>query len=514
MDELAQLSRSGWHPVDVEAVCLTAMATWHAVPISQSDSSNSVTSVAGEWLHPRWVRTEPVPMVSRADRHGPAHRPYACRVHSGSPLQADDPAGSVVHGFRLASGSGPDGEDGPGDVSRSSAGLAGREIPPGQRLVRSLRRRPRLRAGLVQLAYVGGAVGAAIVTADIQAGPQVDAARTSNLLFAVGGGIISLVAVVFSLLFLTVQFASTTLSPRLNLFRDEPLVWHAFGLFVGVFVFATTAALRTSTREEMSVVIPVATIVLALAAMAVARNLQMSAFSSVQVGPTVQEITRRGRAVIDQLYELRTAETVAPSIPFEARSEVRWPGDDGYIRQVDVQRLFDSAIQHQSTIELPLRPGQYVRHGDVVLRHTIDPAGATGDDLLRHIEIGPDRTWEQDPLLAFRLLVDIGLRAQSPAINDPATCRHTIDAISGLLRYLADRHLTIGDITDRGSHARLVLRAVTWEDYVAAAVDELIEAGRSTPSVAARLVDVLDGLTLSVPVDRRHEIEQRLRVLA
>ena len=226
--------------------------------------------------------------------------------------------------------------------------------------MRSLRRRPRLRAGLVQLAYVAGAVGAAFLAAEIQAGPQVNAARTSNLLFAVGGGIISLVAVVFSLLFITVQFASTTLSPRLNLFRDEPLVWHAFGLFVGVFVFGMTAALRTSTREQMSVVIPTATILLALAAMAVARDLQMSAFSSVQVGPTVQEITRRGRAVIDQLYEQRTGETVAPSEPAEGGVEVLWSGDDGYMRQVDVQRLFDSAVQHQGTIQLPLRPGQYV----------------------------------------------------------------------------------------------------------------------------------------------------------
>lgn len=392
--------------------------------------------------------------------------------------------------------------------------MSGHEIPPGQRLVRSLRRRPRLRAGLVQLAYVAGAVGAAVLTAEIHTGPQVNAARTSNLLFAVGGGIISLVAVVFSLLFLTVQFASTTLSPRLNLFRDEPLVWHAFGLFVGVFVFAMTAALRTSTREEMSVVIPTATIVLALAAMAVARNLQMSAFSSVQVGPTVQEITRRGRAVIDQLYETRTTGTPAPSQPAEAKAEVLWLGDDGYIRQVDVQRLFDTAVQHQATIQLPLRPGQYVRHGDAVFRHDIDPADVADDDLLRHIEIGPDRTWEQDPLLAFRLLVDIGLRAQSPAINDPATCRHTIDAISGLLRYLADRHLTIGDITDSGGHARLVLRAVTWEDYVGAAVDELSDAGRGTASVTARLVAVLDDLTLAVPSDRRNEIRQRLQALA
>jgi uncharacterized membrane protein len=135
------------------------------------------------------------------------------------------------------------------------------------------------------------------------------------------------------------------------------------------------------------------------------------------------------------------------------------------------------------------------------------------DDLLRHIEIGPDRTWEQDPLLAFRLLVDIGLRAQSPAINDPATCRHTIDAVSGLLRYLADRHLAIGDITDPGGRARLVLRPVTWEDYVAAALDELIQAGRDTASIAARLVEVLDDLTTAVPEDRSQEIERRLQLL-
>ena len=162
----------------------------------------------------------------------------------------------------------------------------------------------------------------------------------SNMLFAVGGGIISLVAVVFSLLFLTVQFASTALSPRLNLFRDAPIVWHAFGLFVGVFVFATSAALRTSKREELSVVIPIATIALALAAMAVARNLQLRAFRSVQIGPTVQEITHRGRAIIDQLYEPRTAEPAAAARkPPEPGAEVLWLGDDGHIRQIDVQRL-------------------------------------------------------------------------------------------------------------------------------------------------------------------------------
>lgn len=403
--------------------------------------------------------------------------------------------------------------------SRSAGSIgADADSAPGQRLVRGLQRRPRLRAGLVQLVYVVGAVVAAFLLAGIRIGPQVNAARTSSLLFAIGGGIISLVAVVFSLLVLTVQFASTTLSPRLNLFRDTPLVWHAFGLFVGVFVFASTAALRTSKREEMSVFVPVATVVLALAAMVVASRLQMNAFRSLQIGPTVQDLTRRGRAVINHLYETRItleAEAEAEAMPrvrLQPAAEVRWWGDDGYVRQVDVQNLFDLAVEQKATIELNMRPGQYVRHGDVVIRHSL-PSGTDTDEMVAHIEIGPDRTWEQDPMLAFRLLVDIGLRAQSSAINDPATCRHTIDAVSSLLRYLADRHLSIGEVTDLDGQRRLLLPVPTWEAYVAAAFDELVEAGRSTPAVAARLTAVLDDLADTVPADRRDEIEQRRRHL-
>jgi formate hydrogenlyase subunit 4 len=41
----------------------------------------------------------------------------------------------------------------------------------------------------------------------------------------------------FSLLFLVVQWAFSSLSPRLNLFRDDPIVWRTFAFAIGVFVF-------------------------------------------------------------------------------------------------------------------------------------------------------------------------------------------------------------------------------------------------------------------------------------
>ena len=141
-------------------------------------------------------------------------------------------------------------------MTRAVPLASGRDIAPGQRLVRSCAASRDCAPASYQLSYLVGGLVAGLLAAGIETSPQVDAARSAGLLFAVAGGIIALVAVVFSLLFLTVQFASTTLSPRLNLFRDAPVVWRAFGLFTGVFVFATTAALRTSSKEEMSVVVP------------------------------------------------------------------------------------------------------------------------------------------------------------------------------------------------------------------------------------------------------------------
>jgi uncharacterized membrane protein len=61
-------------------------------------------------------------------------------------------------------------------------------------------------------------------------------------LVAVGIGIVTFIGVVYSLLFLVVQFGTTTFTPRLNLFRDTPIVRHTFGYFAGIMVFSFTAA--------------------------------------------------------------------------------------------------------------------------------------------------------------------------------------------------------------------------------------------------------------------------------
>ena len=65
-----------------------------------------------------------------------------------------------------------------------------------------------------------------------------------------GFGVLGLVTIIFSLLFLVVQWAFTSLSPRLTLFRDDPIVWRTFAFAVGVFVFSVTTALVIGDQQK------------------------------------------------------------------------------------------------------------------------------------------------------------------------------------------------------------------------------------------------------------------------
>ena len=93
--------------------------------------------------------------------------------------------------------------------------------------------------------------------------------------------------------------------------------------------------------------------------------------------------------------------------------------------------------------------------------------------LLRGIRLATSRTFEQDPQYAIRLLVDIAIRALSPAINDPTTAVQALDQIEDLLRRLGGRQLDRGQAFDTLGMLRLTFPVPTWEDYLALSFDEI-----------------------------------------
>ncbi len=116
--------------------------------------------------------------------------------------------------------------------------------------------------------------------------------------------------------------------------------------------------------------------------------------------------------------------------------------------------------------------------------------------------VGQERTLEQDPALAFRIMVDIASKGLSPAINDPTTAVLAIDQIHHLLRNVGGRHLDDERVRDAAGRVRLVYRTPAWEDFVQLAVTEIRQFGGASIQIARRLRAMLENLIQTLPAKR------------
>ena len=181
------------------------------------------------------------------------------------------------------------------------------------------------------------------------------------------------------------------------------------------------------------------------------------------------------------------------------------------IAQYDVQALVELAKQAEGVIVMPLAVGDSVVEGDAILtvrggRHML-PSTV----LRRAVQLEHQRTFDQDPKYALRLLVDIAIKALSPAVNDPTTAVQTLDEIEDLLRRIGTCHLEVGQVTDERGVLRLVFPVPTWEDFLSLAFDETRFYGATSLQVVRRLRTALYDLNRVVPLSRqkavRHYIE-------
>ncbi|MFI1976879.1 DUF2254 domain-containing protein [Streptomyces wedmorensis] len=374
--------------------------------------------------------------------------------------------------------------------------------------VRFHRRRDRRRE-LAQLAcaILGVALGLLMPLAD--AGPQIEAGRAVNLLFTVGFGVISLVSIIYSMLFLVVQFSASTFSPRLGIFRDDPIVWRSFAFAVGVFVFSITAGIAIGVRERVSLLIPALAAVLVLIALGFLRTLQTRAFRSIQLAPALAGISARGHQLVDDWYQHPT--TSQPQAPPPSHQQqgrvVRCPVRTAVLQQIDVPLLLAAAQRADCRIEFRVPIGTSVHQGtELAILYGGD---VPDEELHRALVFGVERTFDQDPLFPARLLADITLRALSKAINDPATAVQALDQLEALLVRLADRQLDIGRITDGAGVVRVVVPMPTWEDFLATALDEPLTAAEGSPMVLLRIRALLRTLLTAAPTERHAALQTR-----
>jgi uncharacterized membrane protein len=337
---------------------------------------------------------------------------------------------------------------------------------------------------------------------------------------AIASGMIALTGIVFSLAFVMVQFSATAYSPRLVLWvARDPAVSHALGVFIATFLYALL--LMGWVDREASGKVPLISgwIVVALLVASMGFFIALiERIGSLQVNRMLIFTGDRGREAIDELYP----PDGSPASGKETPDVARWPvtqalvhsGRPKVIQAIDVEALVEQARTADAVIEVQAAVGDTVLELTPLLR--VRGARQPLDEraLAAGIEAGDERTFEQDPKYAIRLVVDIAIKALSPAVNDPTTAVQALDQIEDLLLRLGRRNLAIGAFEDDAGRLRLVAPFPTWDDFLLLSLDEIRACGATSVQVMRRMMALIRNLTEVLPPDRHEALkrwEQRLK---
>lgn len=318
-------------------------------------------------------------------------------------------------------------------------------------------------------------------------------------------------ALVFSTSVLTFSLASSQLGPRLiRRFIQDPVTQVTLGaLLSGVLLCVLTlGSVRTGGGPESvpSVSYAVTVVVSVLCFVMIVFYVHRVA-TSIQSPRVVAAVVRdldRAMVELDQddrrVHRFEDPSAVADVVAAaEAGGATVESHVDGFIQVLDIDRILSVAERSDHTVVMLRRPGQFVVVGQpialVLPAEGVEPVGTM---LREAIEIGDTRTRRQDLEFALYQVVEIGLRAQSSAINDTFTAMTCIDWLTAALCRLGRRQHDTGAVVDAAGTIRLVERPVPFARQVRASFDMLRQAGADNPAIIIRLLDSLARLAAVV----------------
>jgi uncharacterized membrane protein len=231
----------------------------------------------------------------------------------------------------------------------------------------------------------------------------------------------------------------------------------------------------------------------------------------------LSRIGEGGLAVIAAVYPQPTQ---GPSLPHTKPPTSGMPsrivhhaGKSEVILSVDIGKLITQSQKANAVVELIPVVGDFIGKDEPLFALYGNFAGIDENILVSCINFGVERTLEQDPTFAFRIILDIALKALSPAINDPTTAVLAIDQLQRLLRSVGDRNLRTDHITDESGKLRVIFRTPNWEDYAILACTELRRYGADSIQVARRLRTMIENLIRTLPEHRHAALQAQLALL-
>jgi uncharacterized membrane protein len=328
-----------------------------------------------------------------------------------------------------------------------------------------------------------------------------DAAR--QILTAIAAAVITVVTLVFSITIVTLTLASTQFGPRMlrNFIRDR-ITQITLGSFVATFVYSILALVLIGPGAHgefvphVSITVTMVLVVLDVAVLVVfidhiAKSIQLpQVIASIagdlahaieaDVAESAADVLQAGPSLSEILVRLG-----------EDSGVVRAPSS-GYLQYVSMSTLIDISGRGHAVIRLLHRPGHFVVEGEPLAN--VWPAAAT-PGVARALggahATGPHRTLTQDLSFAVDQLVEIAIRALSPAVNDTFTALACIDWLGDGLGKIASRWRPVTVHRDAAGHVRVITVPVSFRRLVERAHDKIRQASRGMPAVMIRQLEAI-----------------------
>lgn len=388
--------------------------------------------------------------------------------------------------------------------------------------------RPKISFWVIPMIYSGATIALGLVFPRLEYRYLHDFAHgmtapIATALFAsIASGMLAFTGIVFSLAFVMVQFSSIAYSPRLVFWLSrDPVIWHGMGIFTATFLYSIVALAWVDHGGSGRVPFLSAwLVILLLIASVMVLGLLVQRLALIQVQGVLRFVGNKGRQIIAEVHpsmlpaegEPKEQENISTRVTTDlaVTQTIVHSGEPMAIAAYDVQALVGLARKAGGLIAMPFAAGDTVIDGDCFLRLLGGRVALPASDLMRAVRFERERTFEQDPKYALRLLVDIAIRALSPAVNDPTTAVQALDQITDLLRRLGSRQLRIGRIKDEQGILRLTFPTPTWEDYLSLAFDEIRIYGVTSVQVMRRLRAVLHDLAGAIVLERQTAVRQHI----
>ena len=351
----------------------------------------------------------------------------------------------------------------------------------------------------------------------------IDPGAALAILTGIASGMMGLTAIVFSIAFVMVQFSATVYSPRLVVWlARSAVINHSIGLFTATFVYALAAAAWIN--RDGSGLIPPVTVWFAVGLLLASLGLFVLLVERVgmlQVTRVLAYAGDEGRTVIDRMYRapVRARHGVDASAPAPSPAHpdalpviqtLAHHGAPAVVQAVETDALASMAERAGGVVVMTVAVGDTVLEGMPILHVRGTAAAPPLARLSDAVALGPDRTFEQDPKFALRLLVDVAIKALSPAINDPTTAVQALDQIEDLLLRLGRCDLDVGRVYDAAGHLRFEMPVPSWDDLVVLALDEIRFCGATSVQVMRRTRALLQDLADQVLPERLAALEYYL----